>query len=359
MGVIYMNRRDMITLSSLAAAVPALGSIAVLNGCSALRSRSISESSSTEATTYDQATYDFWTKGVRNPEFAGRKSINSHVIGDIRATGASFVYYDDKYKHFVAGSDIGDDDLPKNGTVEVIINVSHIRPSTVDRARFEDFEGGSLRIDLQQSTPLPSLAERLAWTAIAGFLPENKKLPALKEMTFDPGTTWGKLQTVPLPNGGGLWTWNFFLKKKQSRWMRFFDFIRRSKNLAIPILGLGLPAIAITALNTVDNIVAELTKEDRTEWLFQNSDTRIYATQNALNDLVDGQKKLRLKNGIYVVIPEDQFSIFGKEMSKLTIKDGLVVPKNTPSTEIFEAAKDVVKDVTYLTVGVKANVRST
>jgi hypothetical protein len=64
------------------------------------------------------------------------------------------------------------------------------------------------------------------------------------------------------------------------------------------VFGLGLPAIAITALSTVDAIVAELTKDEQTEWLFQSPDIYFYATKNARAPF-EGSK-LRLKQGMYV-----------------------------------------------------------
>lgn len=336
-----INRRDLLTASL--ATIPTLSSLAMLTGCSKDKETPDSSKGDKQPDLKAQSTFDFWTKEVRDPNAVSKAPSPGN------APRAQFVYYDEK-KGFLAGSDIGDDGLADKGDLNVVVNVDHIRPSTSDQQRFQNLEGGSLRIDLQQANPLPTLTERLAWTAMAGFLPKDKKLPDLKEMTFDPGSTWGKLQTVPLPGGGGRWTWNFFLKHKESRWMQIFDVIRRNKNLLIPIFGLGLPAIAITALNTVDAIVGEITKNDLTEWLFQSSDVFIYGTKEA-KDSFEGTK-LRLKQGMYVVVPSDQLSAFGKASKDLVIKDGLVVPKNTSSLDSIEAAKQTIPDITYLTVGV-------
>jgi hypothetical protein len=307
------------------------------------------QDSEQHASVADQGTYDFWSKNIRDPDFGRTRSVNPGS-----APRATFVYYD-KVRGFVSGSDIGDTNLPDKGDVNVIVDVDHIHTSTADQARFVNLDGGSLRIDLQQTVPFPSLAERLAWTSLAGFLPENKKLPPLKEMTFDPGTTWGKLQTVPLPGGGGRWTWNFFLQHRKSRLMQLFDVVRRGTNLVAPIFGLGLPAIAITALNTVDNIVAELTKDANTDWLFQSPDIYFYATKEA-RDMFEGSK-FRLRQGMYVIVPSDQLASFSKQAGDLEIKDGLIVPKNTKSLDVLEAANLTIPNVTYLTVGVTTKLR--
>jgi hypothetical protein len=261
----------------------------------------------------------------------------------------------DRNHGFVTGSDIGDAGLVDRGDLNVVVNVDHIKPSLHDQERLVNLEGGSLRIDLQQATPPPYLPERLAWTAIAGFLPENKKLPSLKELTFDPGSTWGKLQSVPLPGACGFWTWNFFLQHRKSRWMQLLEGLRNSQGMLLPIFGLGLPAMAVTALTTIDKVVAGLTKGVGTEWLFQSSDTFIYATKEG-RDSFEGTK-MRLKQGSYVIMPTEQLSAFAKQQSKLILKDGLIVPANTSSLEVFEAAKETLPDITYITVGVTTKFR--
>jgi hypothetical protein len=138
--------------------------------------------------------------------------------------------------------------------------------------------------------------------------------------------------------------------------MQILEAIRRNRGLLLPIFGLGFPAIAITALTTVDSIVAEMTKDERTEWLFQSPDVYFYATKHA-RDGLEGSK-LRLKSGMYVIMPSDKLSAFGKEQSRLTIKDGLIVPKNTSGLDVEAAAKDVIPDITYLTVGVTSKFRA-
>ncbi len=106
----------------------------------------------------------------------------------------------------------------------------------------------------------------------------------------------------------------------------------------------------------MDAIVAEMTKDERTEWLFQSPDVYFYATKHA-RDSLEGSK-LRLKNGMYVIMPSDKLSAFGREQSRLTIKDGLIVPKNTSGLDVEAAAKDVITDITYLTVGVTSKFRA-
>jgi hypothetical protein len=294
----------------------------------------------------NESAYDFWTHGIREVAAPRTRSL------DLTDTPhAVFVFYD-KHNGFVTGSDIGDVGLPDRGDLNLLVNVDHIHLSRDDQAKSTHLEGGSLRIDLQQASPLPSLSERLAWTAIAGLLADEKKIPTAREMNFDPGTTWGKLQSVPLPDGGGHWTWNFFLQHRKSRWVQLVELMRKDTSLLAPIFGFGLPAIAITALQTVDRIVAELTRDANTEWLFQSPDIFVYGTKKA-RDSFEGSK-LRLKQGMYVIVPSTQVGYLSKQASALEIKDGTIVPKNTSSLDVFEASTQTLPEVTYLTVGITA-----
>jgi hypothetical protein len=329
----------MLTRRSILASLPALGAM------QALASDLLQQPAQSQADT------DFWTENIRNPEAGNTRSISPNT-----PPRAVFVYFDPTHG-FVTGSDIGDTALPDRGDTQVLVHVDHIRASAADQKRFANLQAGSLRIDLQQQAPLPSLPERLAWTSIAAILPESKSLPPLKEMTFDPGATWGKLQSVPLPGGGGRWTWNFFLQHRKSRWMQLFDTLRSGAGLAAQIFGMGLPAMAITALTTVDRVVAGLTRDANSEWLFQSSDTYLYSTKQA-RDAFEGSK-LRLKQGMYVVLPSDQLAAFNQQRSKLIVKDGLIVPAGTTSLDAYDAAKEAIPAVTYLTIGVSLKTHPT
>jgi hypothetical protein len=342
------TRRDLLASMSGAGLSTALFSFAALARAEARHGAGPSaggiDFAGAQAEQTDQHSYDFWSSNVRSLDFPKSRDIGS-------PPRATFVFFDPS-NGFVTGSDIGDVGLPDRGDLNLLVNVDHIHLSTRDQTRFSKLDGGSLRIDLQQTMPLPSLGERLGWTSIAGFLPNNKLPPATKDMNFNPGTTWGKLQSVPLPGGGGRWTWNFFLQQRKSHWIQLFELIQRDKGLLAPIFGIGLPAIAITALATVDNIVAELTKSASTEWLCQSNDVFIYGTKKA-RDTFEGSK-LRIRQGMYVIIPDNQMSYFSKESPGLEIKDGLIVPKSTKSLDVLEASRHTLPELTYLTVGVTA-----
>jgi hypothetical protein len=80
-----------------------------------------------------------------------------------------------------------------------------------------------------------------------------------------------------------------------------------------------------------------------------------YGTKEA-RDSFEGSK-LRLKQGMYVIVASDHLSSFSKQQSGLVIKDGLIVPAKTSSLDVYEAAAQTIPDVTYVTVGVTAKYR--
>ena len=340
-----MKRRELLTMGSLAgASLPMLESLAL--AASRVKDAPADNSQAEAGGPAEADTLQFWASDVRSPE------VRSREISPSAPARPAFFFFDARSGAFRYGSEIGDDGLPDKGSLSLILKVDRIRPSTADQTRMQNMEGGSLRIDVQQTEPLPRLAERLAWTAIAGLLAENKQLPGLAEMNFNPGTAWGDLASIPLPGGGAKWTWNFFLKKKKSRWVQMIDMIRQGKNLLTPIFGIGLPAIASTALGTVDRIVGAIAAQDQTEWLFQSHDVYLYATKSARDAFVGTQ--MRLRQGFYLVLPESRAARFDDEAKHLTLVEGLVVPRGTRPPQAIDASQEVLKEITYLSVGVTA-----
>src|SRR5262245_22636190 len=196
---------------------------------------------------FDKQTLDFWTSKVRQPsdDFA-----NGFISKSPSSDVPEFVYFDAR-EGFKPAATINESTLPAKGAVKISFQVQGFRPSKANIDKFNDQRSGSLRVDVKQTAPLPGLAEALAWTAVAALLPNAEgKLPSLQNLGFKPGESWGKLQTIPLTNGLGFWSWNFFLKKKESIWGKLMKAFEVANKQIFPLL--GLPAIAITALSAVD-----------------------------------------------------------------------------------------------------------
>jgi hypothetical protein len=294
---------------------------------------------------FDQATFDFWTSKVRAPSENFAKGLISKGATDIPA----FVYYDKD--GFQLASSIDEKTLLDKGGTKVSFRVQGFRPSNTSTQSFNNLQSGSLRVDLKQTVPLPNLAEVLAWTAVAAFLPTTAdKLPALKDLQFNPGESWGHLQEIPLTNGLGFWSWNFFLKKKESVWGKLMKAFQVANKAVFPVL--GLPAIAVTALTAVDRIVGYFQAQDNSNWLFKSVESPVYATKEAKDKIGTG---VALKTGNYLIIPQSQLSEFGKMKDSLEMKQGYLVKKGTGDFDVFDDAVKEIPAIDYISLAVKVD----
>jgi len=339
MGTI--NRRQLLAATSVAAGSASVVELLTASG-NALSAAGVGTQD------IDVSVLNFWTREVRAPSEAFANKI-AFAGGPVYQP--AFVYYDESSATgvFQAPGAIDDTKLPEKGSQDVQVRVQRVRPSTTSKVLFETSQNGSLRIDLKQTANMPGLAETLAWSAIAALVPDSEgKLPNIKDLTFDPGTSWGKLQKIPLTNGLGFWSWNFFLNKQNSIWGRFVDFFR-STTPVFPLL--GLPAIATTALTALDKVFGWWQATDKSDWLFKSVDSPVYATQEGKAAL--GTGGLPLKTGQYLVIPRDQLADFGTARDNLELRDGYLVPHNTDPFNWPSSAMQQIPAVDYLSLHVQ------
>jgi hypothetical protein len=329
------NRRDFLAASSVSC-----GGLSVLGAW--LSPLALAQ---TAPEALDQETLAFWTGEVRKPSEAFARGLRLQGGPQFQP---EFVYYDEA-RGFQAPGDIDDAQLPAKGSMNVSVRVQRFRPSLRSKATFESVQGGSLRVDVKQTTPMPGLSEALAWTAVAALVPTSEsKLPDLKNLTFDPGESWGRLHQIPLTNGLGFWSWNFFLKRKESLWGQFVSIFRQADKVVIPLL--GLPAIAATALTAVDKLLGWIQANGRSDWLFKSADSPVYATLEGKAAVGQG---LPLKTGQYLEVPRDQLSTFGGARRSLELRDGYLVGKGTDPFDRPKDAAAQLPDVDYLSLFVK------
>ena len=342
------RRRDFLQASSLAALAPFLGPAAVALGQQTKEGK-------TGTGSFDQNTYDFWSLQVRSPydQFVNKKTPKGRKTPSPQ--DAVFVFYSNA-TGFVPAESIKPADIkgfPDKGDINVKVHVDRFRPSPADSATLGQLETGTLRIDVKQVTPLPGLPEALAWTAMATLVSGKKGAPSVEKLTFDPGTVWGNLQEIPITKGLGFWTWNFFMKRKIGFWGKLLDelFASPGKSEAfLPLL--GIPGIAVSGLTYLDKILGAVQAQGDSTWLFQGLDFPVCATQEAYKNAGgDAASKLVLTDGSYVVVRQDDV----KKLSGLDIQLGLLVPPKTKPLEVFDAAKSILTDVSYLTVSVSTS----
>ncbi len=165
-------------------------------------------------------------------------------------------------------------------------------------------------------------------------------------MKFDPATTWGKAQSIPVPGGGGYWTWNFFVQKKDSIFGRIAQAIGAAASFT-PVL--GLPALAVTAMKGFNKFFSYVAANGHSKWLLQAASIPVVATKE-MRQQPEFANGVPVRTANYIVVPRGHLKRFGDEMQKYELKRGVVVPKGTKPHEIFEAASSVLPDVTYLTL---------
>jgi hypothetical protein len=268
--------------------------------------------------------------------------------------------------------EIEDDELLDKGDVDASITVNLIRPSTCDMTTLGNGIGGSLRLDFGQKddTPLPPLQNALAWAAIGvlAATPTGVKLPKLEPLKFSSGVDMPPFevpQKVPLKGGSGQWRWAFYVQKKESTWLRVLKFLGSPSHVAgaatpAVLAGLGLPAVAWAALNSIDSMYAYLhAKEVTSDWLFRGLRTPVVATQEARSN-GEGGVPLRKGSNQYLVVPREQAGDLNRQQSGLEVsQNGFLVPKGTIAKDGLlaapEASTTTATNITYisLTVDVK------
>lgn len=290
---------------------------------------------------------DFWTNRVRQPSLRLRQGIRTKGADTKQPDDAAFLFFDQAANRFVLPTHVDTTGMTESGDVDLQVAVKRFRPSDAHRAKLAQFQSGSLRIDVSQVDKLPGIPEALAWSAITALLAgRSGTMPLAEKVKFDIGASGNTFQDLRLPGGKGFWSWNFFAKSRTGFWGRLLAFLGAAGKEVIPLL--TLPVVSITALKAIDQLLGYVQAEGDTTWLFKSIETPLYCTKAAKTHMPDGA--LPLHDGTYVVASEDNVSKF----ADLVEMNGLIVPKNTPDLQVFDAAKDVLKDVTYVTVAVKA-----
>lgn len=140
-----------------------------------------------------------------------------------------------------------------------------------------------------------------------------------------------------------------FMKKREGFWGILLDQLFKTLDTVQPLLPLlGLPGIAVSGLKYVDQVLGAVQAQGQSQWMFKGLDVAVCATTSSFNAAGgNGARKLVLTNGNYVVIPENAV---GKLNNNLVIQDGLLVPPGTAPLQIYDAAKTILPDVSYMTI---------
>lgn len=347
------NRRQFLQTSSIAGIASAL----VIPELDALAQTRNSTTGDAQGV-FDQSVFNFWTSRVRSPYEDFLEGVKTRGAEQPQPRDSTFVF--PSKKGLVPASTLSPDDIdgfPADGDKDISVHVERFRASPADRATLANLQTGTLRIDVKQVTPMPGLPEALAWTAMATLASRqhNQAVPSLDNFVkFDPGTVWGQFQSIPLTDGLGFWSWNFFMKRREGFWGQLLDHVFKTLDTVQPLLPLlGLPGIAVSGLKYVDQIVGAIQAQGQSQWLFKGLDIGVCATKKSFESAgAKGARKLPLTTGSYVILPEDSVGQLDKN---LVVQDGLLVPPDTDPLKIYDVARTIIPNVSYMTISVSVS----
>ncbi len=301
----------------------------------------------------DRQTAEFWDNFVSS---TSRPPAQTHSgmlkgmagRGEIVSEREPFFFHYGREGFFPA-MDIPPAQLLPEGDISVRYNVAAFKPAEEDRATFQRLQNAQLRLDVLQTQPILNILETLAWTAVAALHPNNaSKLPPLQSLSFDPGSASQKMQNILLPGGEGKWAVNLYAQKKDSLFCQILQLTLKDVGKFVPVL--GLPGITTVALDSFNHFYGAM--HNRPEYLFRMNPVPIFATAAALTSS-GASRGLPLRTGSYVLVPVAHVpQLTSGVLQGLELKQGFIVPKNTLSTQLYEAAESTLPHVTYATVDV-------
>jgi hypothetical protein len=250
---------------------------------------------------------------------------------------------------FHAAVDIPAAELVDDGDVSVSLNVTAFKPAAEDRATFERLQSAQLRIDFVQDVKMIEILDMMAWTAVAVLRPDKqKKLPPIQSLSFDPGTAWDKMQNILLPRGQGKWAVNLYAQKSDGFFSQMLSVLNKEVGRFAPVL--GLPGVSVTALQSFNQLYGAF--HDKPEYLLQSNPVPVFATAAAFKQS-GSSRGLPLRSGTYVMVPVAQAGeLTDDTLAKLELKQGLIVPKNTAAVKVYDAALEILPNVSYATIDV-------
>lgn len=276
------------------------------------------------------------------------KSTADTGSGDLDRQIDFFHYTKDKtlqYANTIQAKDM----LDHVGDITASVNVSGFRLAGEDRDQFDKLQSAQLRIDVLQNKSLMNILDPMAWTSLAALFPDKSgKLPPMQDLSFDPATTWEKMQKIVLPGGVGKWAVNLSMAHKESQFVSVMKSLTTEVNRFAPVL--GLPAISMTALKGFCSLYGAF--EQRTTFLLNSFPQLAFATQAAREEATTGAG-LNLVSGDYILVPHAYTTQLTPFLDKLELRQGYLVSKDAPSnTSIFDLATNLKPDITYLSANI-------
>jgi hypothetical protein len=328
-----------------------------------------------------QDVVDYWVRHMGVPpsalpggeDAAARVSRGaSEEIGGL-AREPFFFHVDNDDKVLVPAEEVDDAKLLPTGDAKVELQLARLRLNGADKAVFGRYNAGGIYIDLQQSQRNTDPANAVATSFFSALMPA---VAALRSAEKSSGKTSGKSsggsvpapgsaapaaagsvqlgqtvgQSISLPGGIGHAAFSCFAKdmRKSAFGQIVAAFLSVSNNpiaAFFPIL--SIPLMAVTSLTPIRTMVANLQAHGDNAWILQSGQLNLAATKEGAATLAPS---LRIRSGNYIAVPKSQISAMKGKLSGLKMVDGFLVPKEASALEVYDAAQEVLSEVTYLSL---------
>jgi hypothetical protein len=323
---------------------------------------------------YDPASHQFWSdftvKDDRVAPWDSRKTRGPQP----HPTQPVFLHHGNDGFKDAAQLDTGK--LVERGDVMVSVNTSVVKVGDGDQKTFERLQNAQLRVDVAQKTSIIPLIEAMAYTIVVAMqstkaTPAKSTAPSKSSSSSSakkPGTatvqniaissdaSWQKMQSIPLPGGEGRWALNLEAQKKDSLFCKVLQNLVKEGGMFAPMI--GLPGIAMSALNSFNNLYGALHAEPVS--IIKSNPVRVFATREALESTGATPSEMGailLQPGTYVLMSAGQAPT-DDQMKNLTLVQSRIVTTSDAKLtgdDLDEAAAnvDALKNVTYVTFDVQ------
>jgi hypothetical protein len=287
-----------------------------------------------------------------------------------------FLYLDEDEHALIPAQDLKKETLHPSGDMAVDVAMERLRFNAADRIQFDKFSSGGIYLDVQQQHPqqkqqaAPMLPNALASSVLGAIFPPagtNAKSPSKSKTPSSPAPAIdaslptvalqqsAPTQSISLPNGVGKIAFSCFMKDRRKSAFGLFvsAFMQMgaapNKPSFLPML--SLPLVAVPALTAMRTLVGNMQVEGFDHaWILQCGPTDVTCTADGCSNFPDA---VRIRPGSYIAVPKEQSGLLKGKLDNLKVVDGFVVPRNAGSLDTYDAARDALPGITYLSLSLK------
>ena len=317
---------------------------------------------------FDAKAYAFWSSfNAKDGESA---VAGAGLTRGPKRDSAQPVFLHHGNEGFTNASFLDQKKLVERGDVLVSVNTSVVKVGDDDQKMFDRLQNAQLRVDVAQKTAIIPLIEAMAYTVVGGMTTARtagapkkptpgstaKKPATVQSINIASDSAWQKMQSIPLPGGEGRWALNLEAQKKDSLFCKVLQNLVKEGNLFSPML--GFPGIAMSALNSFNNLYGALHAEPVA--VIRSNPVRVFATRESIESTGTAAPDIGailLQPGTYTLMSSGQAP--GDDvLKKLTMSHGRIVHAEDAkltgdSLDEAAAGVDVLKNVTYVTFDVQ------